>query len=66
MVYCQTYVYDKDKRDEVHRFIRKEILDGRQAFVVWRNEKFPPSETLRLESSLVKAVKVAEYKFDDL
>lgn len=30
----QTYVYDKDKRDEVHRFIRKEILDGRQAFVV--------------------------------
>ena len=30
----QTYVYDKDKRDEVHRFIRKEILAGRQAFVV--------------------------------
>jgi len=30
----QTYVYDKDKRDEVYRFIRKEILSGRQAFVV--------------------------------
>ena len=30
----QTYVYDKEKREEVHRFIRKEILDGRQAFVV--------------------------------
>ena len=30
----QTHVYDKSKRDEVYRFIRKEILDGRQAFVV--------------------------------
>ncbi|MFL2759415.1 MAG: ATP-dependent DNA helicase RecG [Dehalococcoidia bacterium] len=30
----QTYVYHKDKRQEVYRFIRKEILDGRQAFVV--------------------------------
>ena len=60
----QTYVYEQDKREEVHGFIRKEILKGRQVFVVC--PLIEESESLQSRAAIEEYEKLSKDIFPEM